>query len=707
MLVLQELLIRNKKQMNSTQPASHKRKHLSTEDANPVNIQRDDTEHDNVSNNEFQDILNDEILPAIDGVFEDSLDDVILVRLDQREQQVSPGERVTFRLTVLNNGPKSASFSVRVEGWVKNGWVLLSPTHTRLAPGESHRFELTIAPPALSRNAMADLKAGERPFLITVHSPSYPQKQSRLAAKIDLLPVVRFTLGTPQPKRLHSSWQNQSATTIVPVTNHGNAPAHIILEGASRGKSRKTACQFELMTIGAVGHSLGQSQVTLQPEQTIQVHVRIKPVERVIFGFGAEILPFCIAAWAIDIAAWAIDSRFINSQNSNLVSSQISSSSPLLPPLQAQTTHGQIKRVPLVGVGLAAAAASMVLFTLVAAGLLGLTTLMAILPAARGLQPSAPAIVMRAPEQAPLEIVFKVAEPVPSPRTLADVASPERAMLTVADALVAQSIMAENNEAAGSLAAENQAAGQVAESDPQEFDQSRDDAGDEATVIVPREVAPLQPIQYMNGVPIVQAGMISSPDFAPANNEQLTGADRASGDRVAINPDQNISPQGGSLVSADSVQNPINVTVSQPSTLTYERMFKEVAHSFDLDWRILAAQAYVESGFDPLATGTKGDMGLMQILPSTWAEWAGRTGATDPYNGYHSVSVAAVYSDYLRDIFAAQGYTDPKWRLVAYNWGPNRLRAFLNDGRPWDELPEGRKKYARDILRIASSLPPE
>jgi len=141
--------------------------------------------------------------------------------------------------------------------------------------------------------------------------------------------------------------------------------------------------------------------------------------------------------------------------------------------------------------------------------------------------------------------------------------------------------------------------------------------------------------------------------------------------------------------------------------LTYDQMFKEVAQSFDLDWRILAAQAYVESGFDPLAVGSKGDHGLMQILPSTWAEWAPRVGAVDPYNGYHNVSVSAVYSSHLRDMFAAQGYTDPKWRLVAYNWGPNRLRIFLNEGREWDDLPDLRKKYARDILRIAASLPLE
>ena len=614
--------------------------------------------------------------------FEDSVDDIILAKLDQRTQQVAPGESVTFVLTVMNNGPKAASFRMRLEGWVRTAWVTLSPTHTWLAPGEEHRFELNVSPPALSRygKSAPDLVAGKRPFLITVHSPEYPQRQSQISANLHLQPIVHFSLGKPQPKRLHSSWQNQSASTVVPVTNHGNVPAHIVLEGASKGRSPETACRFQFMTIGSAGHSFGQSQLTLEPGQTVQMHMQVTPVDRVIFGLGADVLPFCVAAWSVPERAPA---QFQQQMH---------------PPPQVQTTYGQIKRVPLIGAGMAATVASIVLCTMVAAGLLGLTTLMAILPATRAAQPAVPAVVMQAPESPPLEIVFKVAEPVPSPRTLAAVESPERAMLTVADAIVALSIASssQDQDNGDTIAATEDDVNEVAENSAGENRAGENEVA-VAPIVAEREVPPLQPIQYLNGVPVVQAAMISSPDFAPADSNQSDGTAL-----IAINPEQNISPQGGAIASV-----PVPVAALQSDTLTYERMFKEVALSFDLDWRILAAQAYVESGFDPLAIGTKGDMGLMQILPSTWAEWAGRTGATDPYNGYHNVSVSAVYSNYLRDIFATQGYTDPKWRLVAYNWGPNRLRSFLEDGRSWDELPEGRKKYASDILRIAASLPRE
>lgn len=647
------------------------------------------------------------LTPDYDGqTFSDSIDDAILIKLDGREKQVAPGGSVKFVVTLLNNGLKSAMFRLRVEGWIRSEWVSVAPTHMWLNLGEEHRFEITIAPPTLSshnptslpnstlhNSTQADLEAGRRPFLITVLSPEYPQRQSQLTAEIELLSIVRYRVGAPRPRHLISSWHNQSATTVVPVTNYGNVPTHFAVEGASKGRRRETSCRFEFLTFGSTAQSFGQTQITLEPGQTTQVHVRITPVDRVLIGFGAKTLPFCVAAWPIP-------------------EKQVTSAHLYPPGSDAQATYGKVKRVPLIGASVAAAAATMALFAMVAAGLLGLTTLMALLPSARSPQVALPAVVMPAAEQPPLEIVVKVAEPVPSPQTLAVVKSPERAKLTVADAMIAQMIA----ESAGS---EEDSEGNfeddleedsTADSVVEAIDESSRAAEQESDLAVidaeisadEEEIADsspnvpeLKPIQYVDGVPVIQPAMISSP-----------GSGEGSA-RVAASSAQNISPQGGAIGAAERAALPVPIAAAGNGVLTYDQMFKEVAQSFDLDWRILAAQAYVESGFDPLAVGSKGDLGLMQILPSTWAEWAPRTGAVDPYNGYHNVSVSAVYSSNLRDMFAAQGYTDPKWRLVAYNWGPNRLRIFLNEGRKWDDLPELRKKYARDILRIAASLPLE
>jgi len=139
--------------------------------------------------------------------------------------------------------------------------------------------------------------------------------------------------------------------------------------------------------------------------------------------------------------------------------------------------------------------------------------------------------------------------------------------------------------------------------------------------------------------------------------------------------------------------------------MTYAQMFQEVAGRFDLDWRQLAAQGYVESGFDALALGNQGSLGLMQIHPVTWQEWAPVVDATDPFDSYSSVLVAAVYLDYLRAELGKRGRPQVEWMLAAYNWGPDKVFNLLERGGVWDDLPVEVRDYAADVLRIAQGIP--
>ncbi len=135
--------------------------------------------------------------------------------------------------------------------------------------------------------------------------------------------------------------------------------------------------------------------------------------------------------------------------------------------------------------------------------------------------------------------------------------------------------------------------------------------------------------------------------------------------------------------------------------ITYEQMFREIARAHDLDWQMLARHAYRESGMDPMALGEDNDMGLMQIIPSTWNEFAPQVGVTDPFDPYSNVLVGATYLVYLREHFGELGYTDPHWMLVAYNWGPYNLHTLLANGGSWEEIPALPRQYALDILQIS------
>ena len=74
--------------------------------------------------------------------------------------------------------------------------------------------------------------------------------------------------------------------------------------------------------------------------------------------------------------------------------------------------------------------------------------------------------------------------------------------------------------------------------------------------------------------------------------------------------------------------------------MPYEEIFRSIAAEYNLDWHLLVEQAYRESRFDPLAVGKANDLGLMQVLPATWDEWAPKVGVYDPFDPASNVRVA-------------------------------------------------------------------
>lgn len=195
--------------------------------------------------------------------------------------------------------------------------------------------------------------------------------------------------------------------------------------------------------------------------------------------------------------------------------------------------------------------------------------------------------------------------------------------------------------------------------------------------------APVVDAPVTGDAPIVQADQVSAPN---------PGAPEAPGNELPVTRVAPPLPSGGGLSAAPD------------AGLTYGEMFRMVALQYDLDWRMLAAQAYIESNFNTLALGADGDLGLMQILPGTWREWSPAVGVDDPFDAYSNTLVAAAYLDHLRTVFAARGLNDSGWMLVAYNWGPDKVIAHLESGQGWEQLASARRRYAERILEIANNI---
>jgi hypothetical protein len=95
-------------------------------------------------------------------------------------------------------------------------------------------------------------------------------------------------------------------------------------------------------------------------------------------------------------------------------------------------------------------------------------------------------------------------------------------------------------------------------------------------------------------------------------------------------------------------------------------------------------------------TSRAGAMGLMQLMPATWAEYRSRLElGDDPFDAQDNIMAGAAYLRDLYDRFGAAGF------LAAYQAGPERYEKLIRDGRP---LPRETLDYIarvrRDIDRI-------
>jgi soluble lytic murein transglycosylase-like protein len=126
------------------------------------------------------------------------------------------------------------------------------------------------------------------------------------------------------------------------------------------------------------------------------------------------------------------------------------------------------------------------------------------------------------------------------------------------------------------------------------------------------------------------------------------------------------------------------------------RTVVEASRREDLPPALVLAVIEVESDYDPFAVSPVGAMGLMQLLPETGAEVAGRLGirwkgAPTLFDPDVNVRLGTAYLRSLVD-----RYDNWHAALAAYNWGPGRVDARLRDGAA---VPAD---YAREVLSTYS-----
>ncbi|MEO0473726.1 MAG: transglycosylase SLT domain-containing protein, partial [Bacteroidota bacterium] len=104
----------------------------------------------------------------------------------------------------------------------------------------------------------------------------------------------------------------------------------------------------------------------------------------------------------------------------------------------------------------------------------------------------------------------------------------------------------------------------------------------------------------------------------------------------------------------------------------FDSLLQQHAEQLQWDWRLLAAQVYQESRFDPKTASWAGALGLMQLMPATAQQW----GVKDATKPQANLAAGTKHLAYLKKFW--EKIPDPKERLkfvlASYNAGQGHIQ---------------------------------
>ena len=138
-------------------------------------------------------------------------------------------------------------------------------------------------------------------------------------------------------------------------------------------------------------------------------------------------------------------------------------------------------------------------------------------------------------------------------------------------------------------------------------------------------------------------------------------------------------------------------TASTEVAVSWQSFIDEAASRFSVPASWIRAVIQIESKGNPKAVSPKGAVGLMQLMPDTYAELRARYGlGTDPTDPHDNIVAGTAYLRDMRERFGTEGF------IAAYNAGPQRYEDHLATGRP---LPDETVTYAAKLAPLLSGGP--
>lgn len=137
--------------------------------------------------------------------------------------------------------------------------------------------------------------------------------------------------------------------------------------------------------------------------------------------------------------------------------------------------------------------------------------------------------------------------------------------------------------------------------------------------------------------------------------------------------------------------------VPAEASAPYAAFVAEASQRFGIPVAWIRALMRVESANDVRAVSPKGAMGLMQLMPDTWAYLRARYQlGNDPFDPRENIIAGTAYMRELYDRYGAPGF------LSAYNAGPGRYDQYLTNDRP---LPAKTRAYVAQLAPLVGGEP--
>ncbi|MGY2844259.1 hypothetical protein ACVIWU_005868 [Bradyrhizobium sp. USDA 4509] len=149
------------------------------------------------------------------------------------------------------------------------------------------------------------------------------------------------------------------------------------------------------------------------------------------------------------------------------------------------------------------------------------------------------------------------------------------------------------------------------------------------------------------------------------------------------------------LTASDSAAFDQNASAGRPAmsqtVKSFEGFINEASQRFAIAQNWIRSVQSIESSGDVHARSPKGAMGLMQIMPATWAELRERYNlGNDPYDPHDNILAGTAYLRELLDRYGSPGV------FAAYNAGPSRYEEHLAGG----PLPDETRAYVAKLANL-------